>query len=85
MKILKSTLESFKENELIRTHKLKINGGLTSEGTPPLELPLDEYEGLDENGDPINVGPRGGGGSNSGASVATLGNTGGNVLPFGGK
>ncbi len=73
MNNLKSTLESFKENELLRTHKLKINGGLPVNGLPLEELPLDE-EG---NGDPVDngTGPIGGGGPSSGASAATLGNS----------
>lgn len=87
MKYLKSTLESFKENELLSTHKLKIKGG----------IPLDWIEGggvdedveYDENGNPIGnadgPGPRGGGGSSSATSNSSLGNSNtGNLPPIGG-
>ncbi|MES2862491.1 MAG: hypothetical protein V4666_00080 [Bacteroidota bacterium] len=85
MNILKSTLESFKENELTKMHKLNVYGGLTDGGST--SIPLDELEEPidDGSGDPASgTGPRGTGGSNSGAAVATLGNTnGGNLLPTG--
>ena len=68
MNNLKSTLESFKENELLRTHKLKINGGLPVDGLPTEELPLEE-EYVEDDIDPLNgVGPRGGGGTSSAVS-----------------
>lgn len=88
MKTLKSTLESFKENELTSKHKVKIYGGLLD--GPQNELPFDEEE-YDENGDPIlnhGTGPRSGstGGSSSATSGSSLGNsnTGGSPTPIGG-
>lgn len=76
MKSTKSTLESFKENELTRQNKLHVYGGLTDGGNTP--LPGNEFEDeseVDENGDPVgNAGPRGTGSNNSAGAVSTLGN-----------
>lgn len=86
MNILKSTLESFKENELTNKHKVKVYGGLPVNGLPPQELPLEDFE--EDNGDPQNgTGPRSGssGGSSSATSAASLGNPhGGGIPPIGG-
>ncbi len=90
MKIEKSILESFKENELSAKHKINIYGGIADGGSLP--LPGDELIDdplFDENGDPINngTGPRSGGGSSSSTTGATLGNnnTSGTTIITGGK
>ena len=89
MKTLKSTFESFRENELTSKHQVKVYGGLTDGGPPQNELPLDEEPPYEDSGDPQNgTGPRGTGGSSSSTSVATLGNNnsgGTTVIPTGGK
>ncbi|SEQ17063.1 hypothetical protein [Flavobacterium urocaniciphilum] len=77
MKTLKSTLESFKENELSAKHKINVYGGIADGGTIPVpgdELIEDPI--YDDNGDPVNngTGPRSGGGSSSSTTGATLGN-----------
>lgn len=76
MKKFKSTLECFKENELSKTHKTKIYGGIGDNGgNPGNELPIDEP--FDDSGDPDNgTGPRGGGGTSSVSTASTLTNNG---------
>lgn len=79
MKSLKSTLVSFKENELSNQQKLSVYGGLTDGGSlPGNELGDEEFDdpNYDENGNPIgNAGPRGTGGTSSASSGSSLGNS----------
>lgn len=84
MNILKSTLESFKENELSKKHKLHVYGGLTDGGD--VSLPNDDStDPTGDDSDPKNgTGPRGGstGGSSSATSAASLGNPYAGSLPI---
>ncbi len=70
MKKLKATLASFTENELPNNHKIKIYGGIADGPVPPPielpELPSEDEEDDDTNGDPRDgTGPRGGGGTST--------------------
>ena len=75
MKSLKSTLESFKENELSKMHKLNVYGGLTDAGGDTSDELTLEPE-FDENGNPQSAGPKGGSSSTqSAATGSSLGNS----------